>query len=326
MRIQPGPFILPGRRALAGLAVVLLPVLAHAPTARAADWTKRWSVGFRLGDFIPADEQKGGFRNFSRNGVSLEEVPLGTLSVTRGIKKWERAQLNLEFQVSRFSTSVGRETIYLDPDGSTRVDDPFGGGTFESGDERFEVRTLGDLTLTPVFVNGLFHWSGKANPERADFYVGGGLGVVMAEISASEEYKVFANDYDGHPDVEAENAFGVLIKTGANLRVAKNREWFLYFEAEFMSTGFLTSQSQVSWSGVDYLAGTRSVDTDNNGTPDRTIPADLRLMDSGHVRMDGAVAGIGIRYRFGGKAQAAPVAPEPAATAEPSESPSGSTP
>lgn len=308
-----------GRSNSAGPVVVVLFLLAAAPSVRAADWTHRWGVGFRLGDYLPADEQKGGFRNFSGNGVSIEEVPLGTISVSHGVKKWERTQLSIELQASRISAGVGREAVYLDRDGSTRVPDPFSGGTGESGDESFETRILGDLTMTPIFVNALFHWSGKSNPERADFYFGGGMGVVIPEFKESDEYRLFAGDTDGDDDIQVDTAFGLLIKTGANVRIAKNHDWFLYIEAEFMSTGFVTSQSQVSWSGVDYLAGTREVDTDGDGLNDTTLPADYRLMDSGHVRMDGAIGGIGIRYRFGGKAKLA--APPAQAAEEPAAKP-----
>ena len=84
----------------------------------------------------------------------------------------------------------------------------------------------------------------------------------------------------------------------------------------------MTSESQVSWSGVDYLAGTRGVDTDGDGVPNVTVPADYRLMDPGHIRMDGAIGGIGLRYRFGGgKAALKPAptetAPAPAPESEP---------
>lgn len=299
----------------------LLWVSAGMSQARAADWTKRWAVGVRLGEYLHVDKQKGGFRYVSgglRGGasgqtVSIENGPLGSLSIGRGIKKWDRVQLVVELEVSRISGAVGKETVYLDPDGSTRVEDPITAVRSETGDEGFETRVLGDLTMTPVFVNALFHWSGKANPERADFYFGGGLGVVMADFAESEEYKEFANE-DSTPDVQVDNAFAVIIKTGANVRLAKNHDWFLYFEAEFFATGLVTSESQVSWTGVDYLAGTRMVDTDNNGVPDVTVPADYRLMDPGHIRMDGAIAGIGLRYRFGGGAQA--VAPPSSSAAD----------
>ena len=298
------------RRGLRVAGVMALVLAAGAGRAAAADWTGRWSVGFRLGDYLPADEQKGGFRFFGGgvtgtggNEVKIGEVPLGTLTVARGLKKWKRTQMTLELEVSRIDSSFGDETVYLDPDGSTRVEDPISGQTGQTGDESFESRTLGDVTMTPIFVNALFHWSGKTNPERADFYVGGGLGFVLADFSESAEYREFAGDTDGKDDVSVDNAFGVLVKTGANLRLAKNHEWFFFVEAEFIATGVVTSQSQISYGTVDYLAGTRQVDTNGDGVPDVTVPADYRLMDSGHVRMDGAVGGIGIRYRFGHKAK-----------------------
>lgn len=319
-----GPSDRSGWAQRAGLPAVLLAlvsVMADATTVHGADWTKRWAVGLRLGEYLHVDKQKGGFRFVSAglNGtttgqtVSIENGPLGSLSVGRGVKRWERVQMVVEFEASRITGAVGQETVYLDPDGSTRVDDPITFARSTTGDERFETRTLGDLTMTPVFVNALFHWSGKANPERADFYVGAGMGVVLAEFTESDEYRQFANE-DSTPDVQVDDAFAIVIKTGANIRLAKNHDWFLYFEGEFFATGLVTSESQVSWSGVDYLAGTRAVDTDGDGVPNVTVPADYRLMDPGHIRMDGAIAGIGLRYRFGGgKAKAAtpPTSPEP---------------
>lgn len=301
------------RVTLAGLAALAL-LCASAPGALAAEWNKRWFVGMRLGDFLNADKQKGGFRG-DRN-VSISEVPLGTLSFGRGVKKWGRCQLVLELQVSNISATFGDETVYLDADGSTRVEDPVTGSTGQTGDETYEPRTLGDITMTPVFANALFHWSGKGDPDRADFYVGGGLGVVLADFSESSEYREFASDYDGDDDISVDSPFALLLKVGANVRLAKNHDWYLYFEGEFMATQVITGDAQISWASVDYLAGSRSVDTDNNGSPDVTVPADFRLMDPGHVRMDGAIFGIGIRYRFGGTKAKAKAAAEAAAASD----------
>jgi hypothetical protein len=318
---------LAGSASVGRLLLTLLAGLAFsgavASGAAAAEWNHRWFVGFRLGDFLPADEVKGGFRE-EAGSVVIEEVPLGTLSFGRGLKKWERTQLVLEVQASRITGTVGDETVFLDPDGSTRVEDPvFGSILGYSGDESSEARRLGEVTMTPIFVNALFHWSGKRDPERADFYVGGGLGAVISEFEESSEYRSFANDYDGVDDIFADTSFGVLLKTGANVRLARDRDWYLYFEGEFIATQLLGSQAQIGWNQVDYLAGSRAVDVDNNGSPDVIVPADYRLMDAGRLRVDGAVAGIGIRYRFGkGKGKAAPAAAassEPATTETPQD-------
>ena len=302
-----------GRVTLTGLAVLAFLAVA-APSASAAEWNKRWFVGFRLGDYLSADKQAGGFRG--DRTVNINEVPLGTLSFGRGVKKWERAQLVIEVQASRMSASVGQETVYLDADGSTRVQDPVTGETFSSGDETYEARSLGEITMMPVFVNALFHWSGKGDPERADFYFGGGLGVVLADFSESSAYRAFANDYDGHDDISVDNGFGGIIKLGANVRLAKDHDWYLFFEGDFFTTKFLTSDSQVQWAAVDYLAGSRSVDTDNNGSPDVTVPSDFRLMDAGTLRTDGATFGVGIRYRFGGGKKAAAAKASPSVPTE----------
>jgi hypothetical protein len=286
-------------------------------SAGAIDLKGRFTVGVRLGDFLPADEQKGGFRFFgsqsgtaTTNAVHLEEVPVGSLSLGYGLKKWNRMQMTLELEATRITSGLGKETGFVDEDASTRIELPPFFQTGQTGDERFESLPLGELTMTPVFVNALFHRSGAAS-ERADFYFGGGLGLVLAEFEESSRYREFAADFDGSDDVQADDALGLLVKAGSNVRLAKSGNWYLYFEAEFWSTGFLTSQPQVTWSGTDFFACDQLVDMDGDGIEEASRPGCLHLVDPGHIRMDGAIGGIGLRYRFGGRTPA--VAPEPAA-------------
>jgi hypothetical protein len=41
------------------------------------------------------------------------------------------------------------------------------------------------------------------------------------------------------------------------------------------------------------------------------VPAELRVVDPGKLRVDGATVGIGVRVRFGGGGKKAPAAPPP---------------
>lgn len=274
--------------------------------AAAAELHKHFLMGVRLGDFLPADEQKGGFRVFGGNGenseraVKIEEVPTLSLSFGYGVAKLGKAQVVLELQVSRFEAGMGPETVYRDPDASTRVELP---PTFRTGlnfDEEFLRLPVGEITLTPVFVNTTFHWQGGGG--RADFYCGAGLGVVLAEVTESAEFRDFKSDYDGQDDLTVDDAFGLLIKVGSNVSLKRDGNWLMYFEAEFISTATLSSEGQVRWNGSDYFAGTQDVDTDGDNIDDAFgIPSDLRIVDPGKFRVDGATVGIGLRYRFGGK-------------------------
>src|SRR5688500_5471446 len=109
-------------RRLFGLLIWACICVGAASSADAIDFKKRFWVGVRLGDYFPADEQKGGFRYFGSifepktNAVSIREVPMGTLSFGYGVKQWKRAQMTLEAQVSRLSSTVGNETGFRDED------------------------------------------------------------------------------------------------------------------------------------------------------------------------------------------------------------------
>ncbi len=296
------------------VGVVLVAAMALPPGAMAHELTKRMWLGVRLGDFLPADEQKGGFRVFGgadfdggERAVKIREVPTVAVTFGYGVAKWGRTQMSLEIQASRIDTSIRPETVYRDENASTRVPLPPRFITDSDGDEDFIRLDVGDLTLTPIFVTALFHWSGRGG--RADFYAGGGPGIVLAETREAKEFRDFKSDFDGSDDLTVDDAFGVLLKTGSNVVLKRGGNWFLYFEAEFMSTGFLTSQPQVRWNGSDYFAGEQSVDTDGDNIPDQFgVPADLRIVDPGKLRVDGATIGLGLKYRFGGaKAAAAPV-------------------
>jgi hypothetical protein len=314
----------------------LLSWSAGTRPARAIELKRRFTAGVRLGDWLPADEQKGGFRFFGsqtgqpgENAVEIGEVPVAGISLGFGVAKWKRLQMSLELDASYVASDLGKETVYIDPDASVRIPLPeFGNQRGQSGDERFERIVLGDVTLTPLFVNSLFHLAGKGDPERADFYFGGGVGIVLAKMDESDEYRTLAADTDGTDDVQADAAAAVDVKAGANIRLGKGGSWFLFFEGQFYSTGLLSSDSQVKWSGLDYLACTQDIDTDNDGLEDTTVGGCYRSIDPGKVRMDGAIGAIGLRYRFGraAKPEAAESAPEVEAEVAPEPAPEPVTP
>lgn len=313
-------------RTAALIAVVaLITCSAGSRPAAAIEMKNRFTVGVRLGDWLPADEQKGGFRFFGsqtgqpgENAVEIGEVPLMGISLGYGVAKFERLQMSVELDVSYVASDVGKETVYIDPDASVRIELPqYGDQRTVSGDERFERIVLGDVTLIPVFVNAIFHLSGKGDPDRADFYFGGGLGVVIPELTESAEYRTLAADTDGTDDVQADTAAGVDVKAGANIRLGKSGNWYLFFEGQFYSTGLLSSDSQVKWSGLDYLACEQDIDRDMDGLPDDTVGGCYRSIDPGKVRMDGGIGAIGLRYRFGGSAKSEAVADSPVPAAEP---------
>jgi hypothetical protein len=287
--------------------------------ASALDLNKHFTVGFRLGDYLPADRQEGGFRFFGTgaigapgtHAVEIAEVPVPTLTLGYGVARLgKKVQLSLELEVSRFKAEVGDETGFHDPDASVRVPLPStpNPGEFvtgQTGDEEFVNVPLGDITMTPILVNALFHWTGKG-AARGDFYCGVGAGVILADFKPSDIYVAFASDRDGTSDVHVGEAFATSVKLGSNVSLSRHNGWMLYFEAEFITTALFSSEAQVSWPGLDYFAGTQNVDADHDNVDDTFgLPADYRLMDPGNVRMDGAIAGIGVKYRFGGKKSAA---------------------
>ena len=303
------------RRVIA-LAVASIGLFA-ASGAQALDLNKHFLMGVRIGDFLPADEQKGGFRAFgglsegSERAVKMKEVPTLALSFGYAVAKLGKAQMVLELQVERVDTAMGPETVYRDRDASTRVPLPPFFGITPNGDEEFLRMGIGDITLTPIFVNALFHWSGSGG--RADFYVGGGPGIVLADVTESDQFRAFKSDFDGQDDLKVEDAFGVMLKIGSDVALKREGNLLLYFEAEFISTGFLSSEGQVRWNGSDYFAGTQDVDTDADNVDDLFgVPSDLRIVDPGKFRVDGATIGLGLRYRFGGKkvSASAPAASE----------------
>lgn len=303
-------------------AVALLVLGISASHAAAIDLHRKFVLGVRVGDWLAADSQGGGFRGFGGNldrgerSVHLGDAMSTALSLGYGVAKvGKKAEMTIELQVERVSTTLGAETVYEDPDASTRIQIPPFPGTAQSGDERFTRLTVGDVTLTPVFASALFHWNSPGG--RGGFYCGGGPGVVLAQGKESREFREFKSDFDGTDDFKVGDAFGLIIKAGADVRLNASGNWLMFFEAEFISTGFLTSQPQARWSGSDYFAGEQVIDTDNNGIPDLGVHADLRIVDPGSVRMDGASLGIGIRYRFGGRAKA--TQPTEAAETESSE-------
>lgn len=312
-------------RGFLALLLISAGLLVAPQGAGAAELHKHFLLGVRLGDFLPADEQKGGFRVFggigenSERAVKIEEVPTLALSLGYGVAKLGKAQVVLELQVSRFEAGIGPETVYRDRDASTRIELPPTFNTRLSGDEEFLRLPLGDLTLTPVFVNSTFHWQGGGG--RADFYCGAGLGVVLAEVSESTQFRDFKSDYDGQDDLTVDDAFGLLVKVGSNVSLKRDGNWLMYFEAEFISTATLSSEGQVRWNGSDYFAGTQDVDTDGDNIDDAFgVPSDLRIVDPGKFRVDGATVGIGLRYRFGGK-KASEGAAATTDTSEPSSQP-----
>ena len=312
-----------GRLAVFVLAVLGLTVMSGVRRAEAIDWDGRWWVGARVSDYLPADEVNGGFRinqdlfgTRSERDVKPQQTVFPGFTVGRGIKrwdgetKWRRFQLSLELDVSRLETTVGEETGFKDEDGSTRLTRVYPDIRFAAGDQdvSFESFPLGDLELTPVFVNALFHWGN----DRADFYAGAGLGVLLAEITERDEYREFTGDYDGIDDVIVSDSVATNFKLGSNLRLTPNGNAFLFFELQYFTTA-LFGGNQVEWAGTvrgeenGVFLGQAEYDTNDDGVPDRVIDADLRIVDPGKVRVDGATISLGLRYRFGGKkADAAP--------------------
>lgn len=289
--------------------------LVFVGQAGAADINKRFLMGVRLGDFIGADQQSGGFRVFGGFGegaersAKIEEVPTLGLSLGYGVAKLGKTQMSLELSVSRVDAGLGPETVYRDRDGSTRVPRPifFPGPPpvilnvrAPNGDEEFVRLDVGEITLTPVFLTALFHWSGGGG--RADFYCGAGPGIVMAEATESADFRSFKSDFDGSDDLAVDDAFGLMVKAGSNVSLKRDGNLMLYFEAEFFSTALFSSEGQVRWNASDYFAGFQDIDDTGDNIPDRFgEPSDLRIVDAGKFRLDGATIGVGLRYRFGGK-------------------------
>lgn len=320
-----------GRRRTAGKAVLAMAVLgltvaSGARPAEAIDWDGRWWVGARAADYFPADEVSGGFRvnqeifgSRNEKDVKPQESFFPVLTVGHGLKRWEgnsrwrNFQLSLEVELGRLETSVGEETGFRDPDASTRIgrvlgcdpgEPPDGCIPFPAGesDLSFEAFPVGDLTLTPMFVNALFHWGS----DRADFYAGAGLGVVLADLEISDAYRDFTGDRDDVGDATVDDSFAMNFKIGSNLRLTKNGNAFLFFELSYYSTS-LFGGNQVAWTGTvngdenGVFLDTADYDTTGDGIVDLFgVDSDLRIVDSGNVRYDGATAGIGLRYRFGG--------------------------
>ena len=217
--------------------------------------------------------------------------------------------------LSRLDTTVGDETGLRDLDGSMRLARTDGCSQTgrEIGDNcipfpvseqdiSYEAIELGDLELTPVFVNALFHWG----TERADFYAGAGLGLILADITLSDEYRDFTGDRDDAGDIQVDDSLAMNFKIGSNMRLGKSGRAYLFFEVSYFSTGLLGG-SQVEWTGTVTDDGENGVflgdavyDLNNDGTVSDPFPADLRIVDPGKVRIDGASAGLGIRFRFGG--------------------------
>jgi hypothetical protein len=298
------------------LAVLGLTVSSGVRRAEAIDWDSRWWVGARVADYLPADEVNGGFRinqelfgTRSERDVKPRQTVFGGFTLGYGLKrwdgetKWRRFQLSLELEVSRLETTVGNETGFRDLDGSTRLNREFPEIQFPRGEQdvSFVGFPVGDLELTPVFVNALFHWG----TDRADFYAGAGLGLVLADIAERDEYREFTADFDGVDDVIVDDAVGANFKLGSNLRLTPNGNAFLFFELQYFTTA-LTGGNKVEWAGTvrgeenGIFLGQAEYDTDDNGVPDRVLDADLRIVDPGKVRVDGAVLSLGLRYRFGG--------------------------
>jgi hypothetical protein len=302
---------------LAAVAVGLAAAIA-APDAGAVDYHRRWMIGVRIADYLPADEQGGGFRfstqafgSRTESSVKIQEVPAGSLSVGYGIKKFgggkraQDVQLTVQLEVTRLSASVGDETGFIDENASTRVILPDVGNTEPDGDETFETFPLGDLEMMPVVGHVLCHWGAP----KADFYAGGGLGWVFADISEGSRYREFTGDVDGDDDVRVEDGMTVSLKVGSNVRLTKSGRWYLTFEAEYFTMNLLGGGPKVAWPGVEGFFGTRDYDADGDGTLDTFgVPSDLHVVDPGKVRLDGVFAGLGLRYRFGGKKAAAPPA------------------
>lgn len=306
-----------GRLAVFVLAVLGLTALSGVRRAEAIDWDGRWWVGARVSNYLPADEVNGGFRinqevfgSRSERDVKPRQTVFPGFTVGRGIKrwdgetKWRRFQLSLELDVSRLETPVKGETGFRDEDGSTRLARVYPEIMFPASEQdvSFEAFPLGDLELTPLFVNALFHWGN----DRADFYAGAGLGVVLADIAEADEYREFTGDFDGIDDVIVSDSFATNFKLGSNLRLTPNGNAFIFFELQYFTTA-LFGGNKVEWAGTvrgeenGVFLGQAEYDTDDNGVPDRVIDADLRIVDPGKVRVDGATISLGLRYRFGGK-------------------------
>jgi len=307
------------------LVVIAGFVLGAATPARAIEWNKRWWVGVRIADYLPADEQKGGFRlnqqtfgALTVRDVKPKESMFGGLNVGRGVKKFggsttfRSAELSIELEVSRIETVVGNESGWVDENASTRILLPDRAFTGRDGDEDFITFHLGDLTLTPVFANALFHW-GSA---RADFHAGVGLGVVFADLEPAQAYLDFTGT-QGPGDVDVNDAFGINFKVGSNFRIGGSRNLFMFIDAQFYSTQVFGSEAQVRWTGTEQadggngvFLGERGYDTNDDGSPDVTLQSDLHVVDAGSVRLDGASLGFGIRYRFGAGKKSAETASE----------------
>lgn len=300
---------------LSALAALVVAGGLPASTASAIDWKGRWYVSARIADYFPADEQGGGFRRaqgdptaraVSENDVKLGETFYPSFTIGRGIlrrstdSRLGSFQLNLELEVSRISTGIGDESGFRDDDASTRVALPGEETTRESGDEELMLLELGDAELTPVFVNALLHWGN----DKADFYAGGGLGVVFASGTESQAYADFVGDAE-RDDLVVEDAFAVNLKLGSNYRL--NESWLLFFEASYFTTSLLGGGPQVRWPGTlqadgvnGVFLGQESFDSDDNGTLDSIRSTDLHIVDPGKFRLDGGSIGLGVRYRFGG--------------------------
>src|SRR5688572_15060478 len=97
-------------RAIVGALAVVLSL--SATSVEAVENPRRWSVGFRVGDYLPADQQGGGFRVSNEvfaarteNPVKLDEVPTFSFVLGRdvktwtGAKRWTNTTLSLELDV-----------------------------------------------------------------------------------------------------------------------------------------------------------------------------------------------------------------------------------
>lgn len=294
------------RNATAVLALVTW--AAVAGSAGAIDWTGHWWVGGGGAFYTHADKEGGGFRvGGELFGARVEQTvnlsdefhPGFTLGYGlkrwEGPKRWQNAQLTIELEASRWTSSLGPETAFIDPNASTRVLVPGNSSISPDGDETGRTFSIGDVTLMPVFVNALVHWGSP----RADFYTGLGLGVVLAEADEDIEYAEFVADTD-KDDLVVDDTLALNVKVGANMRLGQGGRWYFYFEGKFFTSHLLGSGQQVSWPGVEAFFGTRDYDIDGDGTIDEAgVDADFRLIDPGQVRVDGATIGLGFRYRFG---------------------------
>lgn len=308
-RTAPAPLRRAAAARLVALSVVTLAVFA--PPCQAIDWKKRWTLAFRAGDYLPADELGGGFRINSDESlgtvrereVQVGEVPTPTFLVGYGVKSWTRGtagkqvHLTVELEVSSIDADVGDETGFEDDNASTRVQLPGRSGTGPDGDERNIRFPLASVKLTPVFANALFHWGGA----RRDFYAGAGLGVIFGKLTEATDYRDFVGDFDSADDVRLEDGTGMTLKAGANVALDKNSRWYLFFEGQYLTTNVLGGGPKIAWPGVQGFFGQRDYDTDADGSPDVFgVPAEFHAVDPGKLRIDGAIVGIGLRYRFGG--------------------------